>query len=35
MDGNYVVSRIVGVVKLHMILEKSSAEATMAEIFMK
>ena len=35
MSGNYVVSRIMDVVKLDMILEKSSAKAAMAEISMK
>jgi hypothetical protein len=35
MSGNYVVSRIMDVVKLEMILEKSSAKAAMAEISMK
>ena len=33
--GNYMVSRIMSMVKLDMILEKPSAEGTMAEIFMK
>ena len=35
MSGNYVVSRIMDVMKLEMILEKSSAKAAMAEISMK
>jgi hypothetical protein len=35
MSGNYVVSRIMDVVKLDMILEKSSAKAGVAEISMK
>jgi hypothetical protein len=35
MSGNYVVSRIMDVMKLDMILEKSSAKAAMAEISMK
>ena len=35
MSGNYVVSCIMDVVKLDMILEKSSAKAAMAEISMK
>jgi hypothetical protein len=35
MSGNYMVSRIMDVVKLDMILEKSSAKAAMAEISMK
>ena len=35
MGGNYMVSRIMSVVNLDMILEKPSAEAMMAEIFMK
>jgi hypothetical protein len=35
MSGNYVVSRIMDVVKLDMILEKSSAKVAMAEISMK
>ena len=30
MSGDYVVSRIMGVMKLDMILEKSSAKATVA-----
>ena len=33
--GNYVIACILGVVKMHVILEKSSAEATVAEISMK
>jgi hypothetical protein len=35
MSGNDVVSCIVDVVKLDMIIEKSSAKAAMAEIAMK
>jgi hypothetical protein len=35
MSGNYVVSRIMDVMKLDMILEKSSAKSAMAEISMK
>jgi len=35
MSGNYVVSRIMDVMKLDMILEKSSAKTAMAEISMK
>jgi hypothetical protein len=35
MSGNHVVSRIMDVVKLDMILEKSSANGAMAEISMK
>jgi hypothetical protein len=35
MSGNYVVSRIMDVMKLDMILEKSSTKAAMAEISMK
>jgi hypothetical protein len=35
MSGNYVVSRIMDVMKLDMIFEKSSAKAAMAEISMK
>ena len=30
MSGNHVVSRIIGVMKLNMILEKSSTKATVA-----
>jgi hypothetical protein len=35
MSGNYVISRIMDVVKLDMVFEKSSAKATVAEISMK
>ena len=35
MSGNYVVSRIMGMVKLQMVFEKPSTKATMAEISMK
>ena len=35
MGRNYVVSRIMDVVELDMILEKSSAKAAVAEISMK
>jgi len=35
MGGNYVVSQIMDVVKLHMIPEKPSAEVPIAEISMK
>ena len=35
MSGNYMVSRIMDVMKLNMILEKSSTKAAMAEISMK
>jgi hypothetical protein len=35
MSGDYVISRIMDVVKLDMVFEKSSAKATVAEISMK
>jgi hypothetical protein len=35
MGGNNVIIRIIGVVKLDMILEKSSAKAAVAEISVK
>ena len=35
MSGDYMVSRIMDVVKFDMILEKSSAKAAVAEISMK
>jgi len=35
MSGNYMISRIMDVVELEMILEKSPAQAAMAEISMK
>jgi hypothetical protein len=35
MSGNHVISRIMDMMKLDMILEKSSAKAAMAEISMK
>jgi hypothetical protein len=35
MSGNYVVSRIMDVVKLDMVLEKPSAKAAVAEMSMK